>query len=154
MVTRLNGKLRVTDTFIFQDKGGRKSSFWNYPYKCETTGVSSIIGYEAFKVRTVSLFFIAEGLPAEQIHIAGGHVHRQRGADRERRADPLQPRVRLSEHDPHSPHPRGTRVLSPLFFNYTQKNFSPRSLRCKKRAKFSFFARLCREKNFCFIARI
>lgn len=62
-----------------------------------------------FEITQCFLFLgrIAEGLPAEQVHIAGGHVHRQRGADRERRADTLQPRVRLPEHHPHTPHPTG-----------------------------------------------
>ena len=49
-----------------------------------------------------------DGVLAEPFHIAGGHVHRQLGTNGERRQHPLQPRVRLREHDPHFENYPGT----------------------------------------------
>ena len=63
----------------------------------------------------------SDGVLAEPIHFTGGHVHRQLRTDRERRTDPLQPRVRLSEYDPHPQDHAGTpRSLSfASFFSYS-----------------------------------
>lgn len=57
----------------------------------------------------------ADGFLAESFHIPGGHVHRQFGADRERRPDPLQPRIRFPEHDSHSQNHAGSFNLIWLF---------------------------------------
>lgn len=43
-------------------------------------------------------FWLTDGVPSEPLHFAGWHVHRQLGAFRERRPDPLLSGVWLPEH--------------------------------------------------------
>lgn len=45
---------------------------------------------------------LTDGVPSEPVHLAGGHVHRQLGAVRERGTDTLLAGIRLPEHYAHS----------------------------------------------------